>query len=361
MNYGSVNPHGGDTYGMREMERNGRSLLDFSVNLNPLGIPDGVLEAMRESLPLAGSYPDPYCRELVKAIADHEEMPQDFILCGNGASELIYAFCAAVRPQSAAEAVPTFSEYASALSAASGITPARYALRKENGFRLDGGILDFLASEKPEVLFLCNPNNPNGLLIRPGLLREIADMCGRNGTRLFLDECFLDLSDGGWSMKEALADHPGLIILKAMTKNYALAGVRLGYCLSADRELLGKMAAAAQPWNVSVIAQAAGIAALKETAYLRKAGAVIREGRGALYEALTEAGLLVYPSDANFLLFRGPSGLDERLRERGILIRNCSNYEGLGDGWYRTAVRLKEENEILIREIRENHLWRKQS
>lgn len=356
MLYETKNPHGGDIYGEKKI------LLDFSANINPLGTPPGVLKAVEESLPELLHYPDPYCRKLVHRIAAFEDVPESFILCGNGAAELIYSYCEALHPRTAVELAPTFSEYSLGLERV-GCSVERFRLNAESGFALDRTFLTFLEEKRPDAVFLCDPNNPTGRLIDSGLLKEILFFTGRRGIRVFLDECFLDLTDSGVSMKTCLKDFPNLLILKAFTKSYGMAGLRLGYCLTGDRGLLQKMAKTVQPWNVSVPAQAAGVAALSEGAFLRKAKEVIQEERTWLSEELKKAGFYVCPSDANFLLFHGPIHLHAALLEQGIAVRNCENYYGLSAGWYRIAVKRHEENQILISAIRgicgKEQPWRK--
>ena len=205
-----------------------------------------------------------------------------------------------------------------------------------------------MEEKRPEAVFLCTPNNPTGRLIPPTLLKRVLRYCAEHGARLFLDECFLDLSDDGVSMKDCLHDCPQLLILKAFTKSYGMAGIRLGYCLCADGALLGEMAKSTQPWNVSSLAQAAGVAALKEQAFLQQTRALIRTERQWLMGELAALGFRVCPSKANFLLLHGPEDLHQALARRGIAIRRCGNYYGLDNGWYRIAVRRHEENEILV-------------
>ena len=154
-------------------------------------------------------------------------------------------------------------------------------------------------------------------------------------------------------MKGHLAQCPNLFILKAFTKNYGMAGLRLGYCLCSDRTLLERMTKMTQVWNVSTPAQEAGIAALEEREFLVRGKAIVLEERKRLAEALAQLGLTVFRSDANYILFYTPAEIEEPLVEKGILIRNCSNYHGLGNGWYRIAVKRKEENEILISALRQ--------
>ena len=353
MLYQTENQHGGDVYG-------GGITLDFSANTNPLGTPPGVLEAVRRGLPQLHRYPDPYCRQLVQAIAAHEQVPASYVLCGNGAADLIYAYCAALRPRTAAEPAPTFAEYGLGLAQV-GCRVAPYFLHQAENFDLGEGFLPFLEAKKPEVVFLCNPNNPTGRLIPLPLLEQILQYCAAQGARLFLDECFLDLTEDGVSAKSLLAAHPELLILKAFTKSYGMAGIRLGYCLCADNALLRRMAAASPPWNVSTPAQSAGVAALAERDFLQRTLSLLRTERRWLTDNLTALGFWVCPSHANYLLFRGPLGLREGLLQQGIAIRGCGNYNGLGDGWYRIAVRPHGENEALITATRqfckEKALW----
>ena len=343
MLYGITNPHGGDIYG-------GGVTLDFSANTNPFGTPAGVMEAVREALPEMHRYPDPYCRSLVDAIADFEGVDKNCILCGSGAAELIYAYCAAVHPKTALELAPTFSEYSLGLSRV-GCTVKQYYLSPDNDFALDGHFLDYLEETAPEAVFLCNPNNPTGALIPPELLKKILVFCKEAHIKLFIDECFLDLSDDGISMKAYLRDCPNLFLLKAFTKSYGMAGIRLGYCLCADGSLLKAMAQEVQPWNVSSLAQAAGVAALKESGFLQKTKDLIWVERPWLQRKLEGFGFRVCPSSVNYLLFQGPTNLHAKLKEKGIAIRNCDNYPGLTAGWYRVAVRRHEENEMLIAAI----------
>ena len=294
----------------------------------------------------------------MKAVSEFEAVPKDWILCGSGAAELIYSYCEALGPGRAMELAPTFSEYSLALERV-GCRVERYLLKREKDFALTDDFLPVLERSRPDVLFLCNPNNPTGQVIGLPLLEKILDVCEEQGTCLFVDECFLDLSDDGVSLKSHLGEHPNLFILKAFTKSYGMAGVRLGYCLCTDGQLLQKMSHTVQPWNVSALAQAAGIAALQECAFLRKTRALILVERQWLQSQLEALGFWVCPSRANYLLFHAREDLCERLRGQGIAIRSCHNYHGLGVGWYRIAVRLHEENERLIEAVKEVCVWQR--
>ena len=345
MLYNSLNPHGGDIY-THIID------MDFSSNINPLGTPPGVLTAMQKSLSQSARYPDPFCREAISAVSAYEGVCLEDVLPGSGAAELIYSFCQTVTTKKALIPIPTFSEYESALNQ-NGCNVILYCLKPENKFELDKGFYETIEEEKPDVVFLCNPNNPTGKLADPDLICEIVKLCEFLKIKFFVDECFMELTGKNYSVVPQIAEHSSLIILKALTKSYGLAGIRAGYCLSSDHDLLYRMSQTVQPWNVSVVAQAAIPAALKEKKYLEKSVSLIKKERKFLTESLTDLGLSVITSDANFILFMAPVGLDLSLLSKGIAIRNCSNFVGLGPGWYRIAVRRHEENKILIRMIRQ--------
>ena len=150
-----------------------------------------------------------------------------------------------------------------------------------------------------------------------------------------------------------IGENPNLTILRAFTKNYAMAGLRLGYVLSSDEDILSRMAQKVQPWNISIPAQAGGLQALREKDFLKDSVRLIKEEREYLAYGLKELGLRVIGSNVNFLLFKGPEDLTERMKEQGILIRDCSNYEGLNKGWFRIAVKLHDENVELLRTMKE--------
>lgn len=337
--------HGGDWAGYRA--EFGRDALDFSANVSPLGLPEGVARAITAALPTADRYPDPLCRELRAKLALHEGVPAEQILCGNGAADLIFRLVWARKPRRALVTAPTFAEYATALESV-GCTVERFFLREQEDFAVTDA---FCAAIRPgvDMVFLCQPNNPTGQLAALPLVEQILHRCAACGTLLVVDECFLDfLPDHALHTAKGLLGEGDLVILKAFTKLYGMAGVRLGYALSADAELLARMQAAGQPWAVSGLAQAAGIAALDETEYVAQVRALIETQRPVLADGLRALGLRVIEGRANYLLFRAPEALGAALRHKGAVLRSCGNYPGLDAGWYRTAVRTETENRQLL-------------
>ncbi len=338
--------HGGDVY-------KNRVTLDFSANVNPFGTPEPVRAAICEAANDVARYPDPYCTALREKLAARHGVMPDHILCGNGAAELIFSFVQALRPKTALLPVPSFAEYETALAAA-GVEPAFYPLLREEGFAVTPNILDAI-TEDTDLLLLCSPNNPTGRSVDRDLLFAILDRCRSTGTWLFSDECFWDLTDADKSVSLAafLRENDRVLLLHAFTKTYGMAGVRLGYAISKHSALLSRMSETVQPWNVSTLAQAAGLAALDCPDWAGKARALFSEEKPYLIDALQRLGVSVSCGDANFLLLSGVPTLYERLLERGILVRDCANYRGLQKGDVRIAVRTHEENAALIAAISE--------
>lgn len=343
--------HGGDWAGYRA--RFGHDALDFSANVSPLGLPQGVADAIVAALPTADRYPDPLCRELRTALSRAEQLPEPWILCGNGAADLIYRLVWTLKPRRALLPAPTFAEYAAALESV-GCEVKRKTLHEADDFAVTEAFVQAV-NQSIDLVFLCQPNNPTGQITPPELVQRLVRRCADCGAVLVVDECFLDFLQqrDALTAKPLLQTAPNLVILKAFTKLYAMAGVRLGYALCANTALLAKMQAAGQPWGVSSLAQAAGAAALRETAYADAVRALIADQRPKLAAGLRALGLQVIEGSANYLLFRAPETLGAALQHRGVCLRSCGNYPGLSAGWYRTAVRTAPENEQLLQTMRE--------
>ena len=338
--------HGGDicTYG---------AVLDFSANLNPLGMPPEVKAAAEAAVCAAIHYPDPYCREVRAAIATRDGVPIDHVVCGNGAADLIFRLCLALRPKSALITAPTFSEYEQALEL-TGCVVRRHMLLRANDFELGEDILDEIGHET-DIIFLCTPNNPTGRLINPELVEKIAAKCLETGTVMVLDECFLELCDDTRGFAHLLRDNTRLVLMRAFTKSFAIPGLRFGYALCADGALLNKLSCCAQPWSVSTVAQAAGVAACRCSDWAQQGREMIFRERPKLISEMRQMGLAVWDSSANYLLFqaKGVCDLREKMALRGVLIRSCANYHGLGDDFYRIAVRPAQENAVCMQTLRE--------
>lgn len=343
--------HGGDWAGFAE--EYGYEPMDFSMNVNPEGMSDKIKEAIIDSIEDGWKYPDPLCRKLTKAISDYEGCSENHILCGSGAADLIYRAVLALQPRKALVTAPTFGEYEEALSLVD-CEIIRYVLNEETGFKIQEDMLK-LIDDGLDMIFICEPNNPTGVVTDRELLDRIVDRCEAFGVRMIVDECFNEflIKGGSHSLKTKADEVENLLILKAFTKCFSMAGIRLGYCICSDMDFIEKMRRAGQPWSVSVIAQAAGIAALEDEDVLKNLGEKTAEERQYMMAEMDKMGFEIIESEANYILFKSDAGLEEELRSKGILIRNCSNYPGLGEGWFRVAVRKRDENMKLMKAMKE--------
>jgi len=340
--------HGGDIYSNRDIPEN-KKLIDFSANINPFGMPQEVKRAIMDNIDVYSNYPDPLCRDLINDISKHENIPAEQIICGNGAADIIYRIAAAIKPKKTLLTAPTFSEYEEAVRTVDS-SIIYYFLLEKNGFNLDQGVFDKIETSI-DLMFLCNPNNPTGIPIDKEMVMEIAARCKVNKTILVVDECFNEFLENSqdYSIADKLADFDNVIVLKAFTKIYAMAGIRLGYGLCSNKAIIERLYKAGQPWNVSVVAQKCGVAALKETEYVRQTKLLIKENRVYLMLQLSLLGLKVSESKANYILFKTEKKhLLHELEKYGIMIRSCGNYIGLNDKYFRIAVKSKEDNEYLI-------------
>jgi len=345
--------HGGEVFDCAQTS----DILDFSVNINPLRISERVKNVIKCSLNQLERYPDQNCTQLVKKLADFRGLPSENIICGNGASELISLISAAISPKNALIVAPTFSGYERALKNC--YSKIRYhLLKKENDFALDETIFDSIdCGSLPDMIFICSPNNPNGRQVDLAILKKLIEFCEEKGIFLFVDECFIDFCENySDSAVQFIVKSPHLIVLNAFTKIYAMPGIRLGYAMTSNIALLRCVKNLMPEWNVSALAQIAGVAALEETDYLLKTRQLIKEERDYLSSELRALGFVVYPSDANFILFEESSEkssvLGEFLLKKGILLRNCGNFIGLSENFYRVAIRSHQENQRLIDTIK---------
>lgn len=335
--------HGGDIYAHP-------GVLDFSANINPLGIPERVRDALRDSVDAFAAYPDPHCSALGAALAAHEGVRREWVQPAAGATDAIARLCRALRPRRALLTAPCYSGYEQALEQVQCLI-VWHDLRREDGFALTDEVLGRI-DESVDLVFLANPNNPTGRCVDRGLLHACLERARAARAVVALDECFVELTERAGS-SDLVAANPHLVLIKAHTKSFALAGLRLGYALCSDEGLLARMAAVAEPWAVSVPAQIAGVACLEERDYLERSRCMVASERTRLGAALRGCGLAVVPGEANYLLFEGLPGLAEALLSRGILVRSCDNYRGLDERWLRVAVRAPQENDRLVAALRE--------
>lgn len=346
--------HGGDIYSERDAADD-RKLIDFSANINPLGMPIGVKKALHSAIKDCADYPDPFCRQLTTKLAKYHNVKKEDIFLSNGAAAVLFRLALAIRPKQALLLAPTFADYEKALATVN-CQVNYYNLEEQKEFQVNEDILTKI-TETTDLVIICNPNNPTGQLTGETLLLKIIDRCQMTGAKLLVDECFMDFVDEekAFSLTKYLPKYKNLIILKAFTKIYAMAGVRLGYCLTEDMALIEACRENGQDWSVSTLAQAAGISALDDADYLEKTKVYIKKERAYLLENLANLNVKTFGSTANYVFFSLEQVTDfaEKLRKEGIIIRQCSNYNNLNKHYYRIAVRTKSQNRIFIKVLRE--------
>ncbi|MEK6678174.1 MAG: threonine-phosphate decarboxylase CobD [Nitrospirota bacterium] len=351
----SNNKHGGNIYeaakryGLKEEE-----ILDFSSNINPLGISKKALKGLRDNLKNIVRYPDSNSLRLREAIGKYHSINPENILVNNGATALIHHIPKVLRPKRVLMLVPTFSEYESACRASEAKIKF-IRLKEKNDFRIDESEL-IKCLDNIQLLFLCNPNNPTGrLLPRKGVLK-IVDNAEKKGVIVVLDEVFIDYAESESLIKEAVKKK-NLIVLRAFTKFFAMPGLRLGYLVT-NKTLMEKIKETIGPWPVNSLAQIAGEITLKDRNYIQESVRYIEKEREHLIKGISEIdGLVPFPSSTNFILIKIKKDrlnvpmLYDILAKRGILIRDCSNF-GVGDKFFRIAVKKRSENIRLLREMR---------
>lgn len=344
--------HGGNIY---EIERKYRkAILDFSANINPLGLPRQVKRTLYKNFERILHYPDCNAPELVQKIAGYLRINAQNILLGNGSAELIYLIVNAFKPKTVLIPVPTFSEYERA--AKSVRAKVRFLrLEEKNNFRLNSSRPN---PDKADMFFLCHPNNPTGNFILDNYdgIERLADRL------VVIDEAFMDFlpQQEKHSMVYRAIKSKKVAVLRTFTKMFALPGLRIGY-LVAHKDTVSKLRKHQCPWNTNSLAQLAAELVLENEEYVKRSVRIVEKERGFLRDEIAGIEKLTcYPSVANFLLVKigesriNAGSLRKKILARGILVRDCSNFRNLTKGGFiRVAVRNRAENERLVKTLRE--------
>ena len=347
--------HGGTVHAVaRHLGVEIKELLDFSASINPLGPPNGVREAVLAAFDNVIHYPDPDATELQQALARRHDLSVENIRVANGSTELIHLLPRLFPGRRALIVAPPFSEYAAALEKG-GWEVQYFFLKPEEGFDVSLTKLDARLAEGFDLLVLANPGNPTGALILPETITELLKICRVQRTIPVIDEAFIDFCEEASAVVPLLMDGRG-IILRSLTKFFALPGLRLGYAIAAP-ETMQLLSALIPPWSVGTLAQAAGVAALADDDYRVQTCRLITEEREFLFSSFSSlSGVQPFPSAANYLLIQLTSGLhaatlQKKLIYKNIIIRDCADFPGLFKQFFRVAVRSRQENEALLAAI----------
>ena len=344
--------HGGNVFAVaRALGVSPSEILDFSANINPLGPAPGVRDALMDAFGSLVHYPDSHCSELREALAHGHGVKPSNICVANGSTELIYLLPRLARKKRALVIAPSFSEYANALLR-DDCRVDYLVLKSCDGFALPLDLLEEHLNDGFDLCILGNPGNPTGRLYPLAEVKDIFHLCRSVGSMLVVDEAFMDFCEEE-SAKHIASGMDGILVLRSMTKFHALPGLRLGYAVASEG-VIERIAAIREPWSVNTPAQVAGIVSLTDQGYAVSTRKMISCERGRLSAGLTAIpGLRPFPSSANFILVEivhGPAAgeLAERLTGERILIRNCANFTGLDDRFFRVAVRGRADNDRLL-------------
>ena len=344
--------HGGNVFAVARMLGVApEQIVDFSASINPLGMAPGVRDALAGCLEKLLHYPDKGATELKEALATYHGISPAEVAVANGSTELIHLLPRVVEGDKALVVAPAFAEYSSALERAQWQIDY-FTLQGEDDFSLSLSALQAKLAQGYDILFICNPGNPTGALLPKRDVEAVLEICRDTGTFLVLDEAFIDFCEEQ-SAKLHVRNFSNGIVLRSMTKFFAIPGLRLGYAIGAP-ETIEALAALQDPWSVNTAAQVAGMASLSDPGYCSRTREYVDAERERLAEGLSGVpGVRVFSSRANYLLAQLTNGMSAaelrgQLMQEGILIRDCGNFEGLDGSYFRVAVRLKEENDRLL-------------
>ena len=344
--------HGGNVEEIsRKYKINSEEIVDFSANINPSGLNKNVKNAMINALDKIEKYPDISYFNLKKSISDYENIDIKNLVLGNGAAEVIFNIIRGLKPKKVLLPAPTFSEYEEAVLSIDG-SIEYYHLKEEDNFKLNNELINSL-NESIDMIFICNPNNPTGVLTKNTFIEKLAKKGLETKTTIVIDESFLDFlnSEEEYTSKYLLQKYENIIIIKSLTKFFAMPGIRIGYGISKNEEFISLINKVTVPWTVNVVASEGTIQALKEEDYIRHSIEYVEKEKNYLYNNLKQIeNIKVFKPSVNFIMFKILNNLDlkEEMMKHSILIRSCSNYEGLNSSFYRIAVRTREENEKII-------------
>ncbi len=346
--------HGGNIYeAAKKLRKDPSEIIDFSASINPLAPPAGLERNLLQKMPLIKSYPDIQASEIISLLAESHNCSIHQIVVANGSTEIIYLLPYALGIRSAIIVSPSFSEYESALFLARCSVVLAQA-SESNGFQPTRDFISsYLEQMRVDAVILANPNSPAGVLLDEETLNWILFVSKSIGALVVVDEVFIDFCEDN-SFKAMINHHKNLLIIRSLTKFYGLAGLRLGYALGSPI-IISNLKKFQPPWSTNTLAQYAGIYCLKQSDFREKTLRFIENERQRLAEKIEKIdGFSVVPGKANFLLVKmseklpPASHLQEFLLNRGILIRDCSSFPGLGNHFFRVCVKKPDENDQLV-------------
>ncbi len=345
--------HGGNIgYYAKKYDISPNLIMDFSANINPLGPKESTLRIISEQIYQIKHYPETDSESLKKIAADTLNLCEENIIFGNGATELLFLLMHYKKPANVYIPYPTFSEYELAAKAVQ--ANIHFFPLTDNFQKADWRFLENI--ESGSIIFICNPNNPTGSLFSKETLKEVTSAAKEKNAFVMIDESFIDFLEESNSMRTEIKNNPNIIILYSLTKIYSIPGLRLGMMM-ADPLLIKELHKIKDPWNVNCLAQLITKDLLEDRDFIINTKAYFYKERKRMVDALQKVpDLILYPPSANYIFaeitgLQTASELQEYLIQHKIMIRNCSNYQGLTDKYFRIAIKNDDENDVLIKHI----------
>lgn len=348
--------HGGNIYNISKKYniKSGR-IIDYSINLNPSGFPKCLKKNIIKALNMIDKYPDPDYEELTDSLSDYRNISREYILPGNGAAEIIYQFIKILTPSKTLIIQPTFTEYERALKSA-GCETVYFKLDEKDDFHIDIQKLKKELLKKYDLLVICNPNNPTGKLYDKNLMFDIVKAAYDSETFVMIDESFMEFTDEGLlnSFTENVSSFNNVFIVSSLTKYFSIPGLRLGYGITFNHEIIEKYNSYKLLWSINCFASSISRGILKDKRFMEYSKKILLKEKKFIYENIClNSAVKIYNSDVNFFLIKLLNGMNgafvkEKMLAKGILVRDCSNFHFLDDSFIRIGIKDRRSNLLML-------------
>lgn len=356
-----INQHGGDLDAIERTYKIPREeIIDFSGNINPLGVPESIKNTIRENADMICTYPDVSYKKLRESIEDYTGVKSEYIVVGNGSTELISLFIKTLLPKKSIIISPAYSEYERELKLV-GSEIELFPLQEDDDFKLNIEKLKNKLNNDIDLLVLCNPNNPTGSYLTACEIDSLLSFCVEKNIYIMIDETYVEFSDSDKNVEAMplIKKYKNLFIIRGTSKFFASPGLRLGYCICSDKDLLNSVSEKKDPWSVNILANLAGIVMFKDTEFIKKSKKLIVSERNKIIKELSELNKIkIYDTQSNFILIKildknitSAKVFDSLIKDK-IVIRDASDFPYLGNHFLRFCILSPENNDLLISKLK---------